>query len=235
MRILFLLLILSSKLYATEIHIVGDDNYLPIIGLIEGKPSGILVDRLNKISVITGLKFNITLYPWARAMNMAQKNDVAIVGISKNADREKNFDYSSPLYLDSILIVVKKGKEFKYNRLEDLKGKSIGAQLGASLGNEFDIFSAQNKLNIERDSSRESRLLKILYQRIDLALIGNGIEGFNQILESNPNLKKSRDQFSILEKTLNDDKLYLAFDKKLFKTAELKKLNEAIKKLGFDK
>ncbi len=235
MKTLFFFALLSFNLSATEIKVVGDENYLPIIGISNNRPSGFLVDRLAKISSHSGITFNVDLYPWARTIQMAQKNNVGIIGISKNSEREKIFDYSEPIFIDSILIVVKKGNEFKYESFKDLQGKSIGAQLGASLGNDFDEFSDQNKLNIERDRSRQSRLLKVLHQRIDVALIGNGIEGFNQIIESEPALKHNRDQFTILNKKLNEDKLYLAFDKKLHKGDELKKINAAIKKLKFDK
>lgn len=232
MKIILLTFLLSFKLHAAELKVVGDDNYLPIIGLKNQVPSGILIDKLNQISTLSGIKFKINLYPWARAINLAKKQDVAIIGISKNAEREKIFIYSDPIFTDSILIVVKKGNAFKYENFSDLNGKLIGAQLDASLGDKFDTFISENNLKIDRDRSRESRLLKVLHDRIDVALIGNGIDSFNQILESDATLKKNKDQFIILHKTLNEDKLYLAFNNKYFKKNEMLKINLAIKKIN---
>ena len=41
------------------------------------------------------------------------------------------------MYYDEILLVVLKGKEFTFNTMEDLRGKTIGCLRGASYGDEY--------------------------------------------------------------------------------------------------
>ncbi len=225
----------SQSIFAdqTVIRVTGDNEYLPIIGFENSLPAGILVQKLHQIEKEIGVQFKIELFPWARAAYVAETEDSGIVGFSWNEERAKKYDFTKPLYTDSILVVVKKGKEFKFEKLEDLNGKSIGAQNGASYGNEVDKFLAGGTVKVERDVERANRLLKLLAGRMDVALIGNGIEGFERIVSSNPELLKAKDQLVVLPKTLGEDKLYLAFRKDLKRKKLIEKIDAAILKAKF--
>lgn len=235
MKILFVLIcsvILSLK--AETLVIVGDENYLPIIGNNNNnnnQASGILIERLKIIEKkLTGtVGFTYALYPWARALALSRTSDVGIVGISMNEERKLIYDFSLPIYSDSILLVTRKDKVFKYRKFSDLIDRTIGAQMDASFGEDFDSYASTNKLKIIRDVDRVARLQKVLFDRIDVALIGNGIEGYNQLLKSNRELWLNKDKFVILPKKLVEDNLYIAFSKSLNRKELIKSINKVIK------
>lgn len=58
-------------------------------------------------------------------MHEAMAGHGGITNISRNAEREKVFDFSGTVYNDDLQKVVLKGKELPFNELKDLKGKSL--------------------------------------------------------------------------------------------------------------
>jgi ABC-type amino acid transport substrate-binding protein len=137
----------------------------------------------------------------------------------------KIFDFSAPIYDDSINVVVLKGKEFPFNSLADLEGKIIGVQSGASYGSEVDAAIQSGKLTVEADQGHISRLNKLLHGRIEAAFIGNGQRGLQALLESDTRLAANKDQFVVLPRQLAHDLLYLGFAKTMNKQVLLENFN----------
>ena len=208
-------LALSFSAWADEIIVFGDDNYAPVIHLQAGKPAGVLVDLLRKVAERTGDTYTVQLFPWKRALETAKAGRGALIGVSLNAERAGVFDFSDPVYDDDIQIVTLKGREFGFDKLADLKGKVLGGVLGASYGEQVDTAIRDGVFKIDRDVSQVNRLNKLLAGRMDAALIGNGIEGFESVLQSDPQLVAKRGQFSVLAKPLTRDPLYLAIPKSM--------------------
>jgi len=63
-----------------------------------------------------------------------------LVAAYKTAERETYMDYSIPYTVDPIVLVTKKGKNFKYSKWEDLIGKKGVVTVGDSYGQDFDKF-----------------------------------------------------------------------------------------------
>lgn len=229
-----LALLLGMPLAAQTIVIVGDDVYAPMISLNQGTPTGVLVDRMNQVAKELGLTIRFELYPWARALALSKSEDVGIIGISKNAEREAFYDFSRVVYNDSILLIVHKGHEFKFDQVTDLKGKIIGAQIGAVFGQAVDAELLSSAYKFDRDKDRNARLEKLLQDRIDVALIGGGRAGLELVINSSPNLKSHREEFVVLEKPLTSDPLYLAFRKNLNKKDLLEKINKILARMKPD-
>jgi ABC-type amino acid transport substrate-binding protein len=208
----------------------GDQSYLPIVGLVNKVPAGILVDRMEAVGKKAGIQFQFELFPWARALSLAQSGSGGIIGISKTVEREKIFDFSEPIYIDSIILVVKKGREFKFQSLEDLNGKKIGAQIDASYGEEVDQYLKSGKAHVDRDVDRVNRIVKLLNDRIDVALIGNGHEGLKRISEDN-RVRDRASKLVVLPKKIQEDPLYVAFAKTAKKLELLREINKALKAL----
>ncbi|HND85991.1 MAG TPA: transporter substrate-binding domain-containing protein, partial [Pseudobdellovibrionaceae bacterium] len=202
---------------------------LPIIGLRDEKPTGILVDELTKLGKKINVEFKFELFPWARALEKSKDGSGGIIGVSKTSEREQVFDYSEPIYVDSIIAVVMKGREISFRTLEDFNGKRIGVQIGASYGEEVDRYLASGKAIVDRDVDRVNRIVKLLNNRIDVAFIGNGHKGLKQIIE-NKSFKDSGKKLIVLPKRIQEDPLYLAFAKKANKTELIKKINQEIRK-----
>lgn len=220
----------STASLADPIKIFGDENYPPVIYLdAQQQPAGVLIDVLQQFERATGEQLDLQLYPWKRAYVSAEYAKGGVIGVSKNAPRELVFDFSDPIYNDDINIVVRKGSEFPFNNLNDLHGKKIGAQSGASYGAEADIAIESQLFEVERDQSQISRLRKLLHGRIDAAFIGNGHAGLDQLLDADPELKAQRAEFVILSKPLTRDELYLAFSKSLHMQDFLARFNQVMR------
>jgi ABC-type amino acid transport substrate-binding protein len=216
---------------AETLTVYGDDNYLPVIYSQDGKPSGALVNILHKVSERTGDVYDIQLFPWKRAYELARSGSGAIVGISLTNERREIFDFSEPIYNDDIQIVVLKGHEFTFNRLEDLKGKSVGGVLGASYGEVVDKAIQDGLFKVDRDVGQAGRLRKLMAGRIDAAFIGNGSAGLEAVLQSDPQLASKRASFVVLKTPLTRDPLHLAAAKSLDKKAVIERFNAAVRNL----
>jgi ABC-type amino acid transport substrate-binding protein len=217
--------------HAETLLVYGDDAYQPLISSQNGKPAGVLVDILRKVSERSGDTYELQLFPWKRAYELARNGSGAVVGISMTEERRALFDFSDSLYSDDIQIVVLTGREFPFKQLGDLQGKTMGGVLGASYGDTVDKAIAQGLFKMDRDIGQAGRLHKLLAQRMDGALIGNGQAGFDAVLDSDPVLASRRHQFSILKTPLTIDPLYLAAAKGMNKKAVIERFNKALHEL----
>ena len=213
---------------AEQITILGNYDKPPKVYLDDGRASGILIDIMKHIDNELTDSFSYELYPWRRAYHHALNQHGGIIGLSFNRERQKIFDYSDPLFLDEIVLVVLKGKEFEFEGIEDLKGKTIGAQRGSSYGDKFE--AAKNTVfTLEVDDGGAQRLKKLLAKRIDAALLGPGLAGVEQVIASDPLLRQHKQDFTILPRAFKVDPNHLGFHKSMNKKAFLVRFNKALK------
>ena len=223
-----LIFILPVSIHGSDrITIVGNKAKPPKVFLKDKLPQGILIEILKYADEKLPQEFKYRLFPWQRAYYKAQKENVGIIGISKNTERLKIFDYSAAVYYDELLLVVRKDKAFKFKNTEDLRGKKIGVLRGASFGQLFEE-SKKDVFTVIEDNSSQERLLKLLKGRIDVALIGPGRSAVNFVINTHPRLIAGRDQFVILEKPFVRDPNYLAFAKTLKMKGFLEAFNTLI-------
>lgn len=216
---------------AETINVYGDANHAPLGYLEAGVPKGVLVDMFAKISKKTGDTYNIKLYPWGRAQLLAKTEPGALMNVSMNAARMEVFDFSEPMYFDDVVVVVLKAKPLVFNQLSDLKGLTLGGNVGGSYGEEIDRLIADKVFAIEHDSSPVARLRKLLAGRMAVALIPGGKLGFESALAEDPVLASQRDKLLILDKPFVRDPLYLAVSKRLDKKALIARFNQALKEI----
>jgi polar amino acid transport system substrate-binding protein len=216
---------------AETLLVYGDDSYPPVIYSDNGKPTGVLVDILRKVSARTGDTYEVRVFPWKRAYEHARAGRAAVVGVSKTTDRMAEFDFSDAIYFDDIQIVVKRGREFPYAQLGDLKGKTVGGVLGASYGNVVDAAIKDGLFKMDQDTGQKGRLHKVLLDRVDAAFIGNGAEGFDMVVRSDPELQARRAELVVLGTPLTRDPLHLAVAKSMNKKALIERFNIALREV----
>ncbi|RTL17480.1 MAG: transporter substrate-binding domain-containing protein [Burkholderiales bacterium] len=229
-----LFLVVSLAARADRLVVMGDDRYAPVIYAEAGRPAGFLVDLLRRAQVYSGDEYDIQLMPWKRAYAMALRGMGGLIGVSHNSERAPLFDYSKPVYDDAIRVVVLKGQEFKFDGLEDLKGKNVGGVAGASYGEAVDRAIASGLFTVDRDIGQSSRLRKLLAGRLDAAFIGNGEAGFRLVLESHPELQANRERFVLLPTPLARDPLHLAFAKSMQQHAAVQRFDAAMERVMAD-
>jgi len=229
MKYLFCITLLFNLIYSSETITIFANNYKPPKVWTENNiHKGILVEVIRSVEDELDVKFDIQTYPWARSYKMAKYANGGIIGISLTKERKEIFDFNTvPLFLDTMILITKKGKEFPFDKIEDLEGKKIGYCRGCSFGK---IFEDAKKyfIPVETDDSREQRLMLLLHDKIDAALLGPGDFALKTICNKSKMLEYS--QFTVLKKPLIVDPNYLAFSKKLDKKEFLKKFDKALQK-----
>ena len=134
--LIFILFVIQIN--AQKISIYGNESKPPKYFLKEDTAKGILIEIMNYISKDINQDFEYKLQPWKRAYRNAINSKGGIIGLSKNLERLKIFDYSEVMYYDSLILVVLKGNEFEFNNIYDLKDKIVGVQRASSYGDEFE-------------------------------------------------------------------------------------------------
>lgn len=205
-----------NVLEAKEILIFGNGYKPPKKFLdINGKPSGILVEIMRYVDKqLPDVEFVYKLSPWKRAYHNAEQGKGGVIGFSKNDERLKRYDYSDAMYYDELVLVVKKGHEFEYNTIKDLQDKRVGFIRGATFGQEFE--DAKNSIFMpSEDNEGVQRLKKLLYDRIDVALVGGGKYGVNVMINKDSELIMKKDGFVILPTPFIKDSNHLGFLKSM--------------------
>ena len=216
---------------AESLVVYGGDSYAPSTYLVNGKPAGTLVNLLKLVSNKSGDTYELRLYPWKRAYENAQRGDGAILGLSMTPERQALFDFSEPVYYNELQLVVSKGNEFAFTKLEDLKDRTVGGGAGVSYGPDVDQALVSGVFAMERDSDASARLQRVLMGQLQVAIIGHGMPGLEYVVKGHPRLSSRRAELSVLPKPLARDPLYLAAAKSMQRKDTLARFNKALREL----
>ncbi|PRC94221.1 substrate-binding periplasmic protein [Solimicrobium silvestre] len=211
---------------AEELVVYGGEAFQPLIYLDSEQAAGIFPALFQRLSKSTGDTYKLVLLPWKRAISESAAGKGGITSFTWTEERAKLYDFSEPVYRNTIELTVLKNKAFKFNQLTDLTGKIIGIPLGSSFGDAFDKAVADNLITSDTDPSQVSRLRKLLIGRIDVAIIGE--RALEQAIRSDPVLLANQNKFTVLPVPLTQDWLYLAFPKTMHKLPALQRFNQAL-------
>lgn len=152
-------------------------------------------ELLSYIEKNLNIRFDIKRVPWKRAMDNALHSDIVLMGMSMTSERAKKYAFSDPINANGNWLITRCDATFRFDGLQDLKGKLIGVVLGTSAGEEFD--QQMNKLfRIENDiGAGISRLQKLMAKRMD-ALVWYGITSDMKDMQKIINRKYVAPQFS---------------------------------------
>ncbi|MDR0298154.1 MAG: transporter substrate-binding domain-containing protein [Streptococcaceae bacterium] len=103
--------------------------------IVNGKNTivGSDIDLANEIGKELGVKVQIDNMDFNNVLASVQsgKADLALAGLSANAQRKQAFDFSSVYYQDPNLILIKKANLSKFTKISDFDGKQVTAQTGS--------------------------------------------------------------------------------------------------------
>jgi polar amino acid transport system substrate-binding protein len=216
---------------ATSIPVFSGDGSPPKMFVHEGRQRGVLIDILAYADQhMPDHRMDLKLYPWARAYMSAMAGEGGLLGISWTWRRDEVFDFSEPLFVDEVVIVVRKGQEFNFQTLSDLQGKTLGTVRGASFGSAFDRAHQDGVFSIEGDNGARNRLSKLAAGRIDCALFNVGKAGFTETLRLHQIPKSQWKDFVVLPVPLRKDPNYLAFPKSMQMAPWLRSFNSVIQR-----
>jgi ABC-type amino acid transport substrate-binding protein len=232
---LLLLSFVCTGTLAESLPIVGDWKAQPKNWLNDdGQAEGIMIDVLNEVSKRTGIEFSYSLSTWNHALNTSKAGQGAIIGFSKNKERQKHWDYSEPMYFDDIVFVARKQDMIVFDGLESLQGKKIAIKRGSSYGDDFEEAIANGIITLVETEDRAGQMRMLNLGRVDLVLLSPGNIALQSILAENEWLRKNQEQFELLSPPYKKDPNYIGVPKSMGKSHLLPKINDALKEMFED-
>lgn len=131
---------------------------------------GFFLDVFREVARRAGFEVTFTLYPLKRLEMYLQSGEVdGAVAMVHTKEREEYLVYSpAPIMVSRLLVFVKKGKEFPFTAINDLKGKKIGVILGWKTENiELEQAIQDGTIQIEEVARYEQNLKKLMAERVD--------------------------------------------------------------------
>ncbi|MGL4996531.1 MAG: substrate-binding periplasmic protein [Deefgea sp.] len=222
--------LLGLPSYANEIVIYADEDYPPIMYRdTQGQARGVMVDAVRHFEKLSHQKVKVEPTSWRRAYEYALRGKGGLIGFSKTKERLATFDYSDVIFEDNIYLAVRRGKEFDFKTLSDLKNKLIGMHLGASYGEIIDNAIKEGVFQADLSTTDAIRMRKLLRGRLDAAVVSHGQIGLDAILKTDPELLANKSEFVILATPLVRDPLHLGFAKSMKMTTFLHEFNQSLK------
>lgn len=175
MRYLLLLLMLSTRTEARTVLACGHPVYPPISWAQGQQLTGIAPHLAKKLFGELGYTLELSVFGnWERCLQEARTGKVeVIVAAYQTEQRQHDFRFSEyPIIADPIILLTHADNPKSVNRLEQLKGKTIGLLFGDSFGDEFDDFVRQEAF-VERVSEGRQNMMKLAMGRIDYMPIGS--------------------------------------------------------------
>ena len=116
---------LSADYAPYEFHIINAEGKDEIVGFD--------VDMAKEIAKDMGVELEVQDMNFENLVAgvSAGKIDLAISGMTPDAERKKSVDFSDIYYIAEHGFLVKAENKDKYKTFEDLKGQKVGAQMGA--------------------------------------------------------------------------------------------------------
>lgn len=134
----------------------------------EGRKVGLSVDIIRKAYQVVGYELDVSLSPWARAINEVRSgNKDVLMATWYEKDRAKSLLYSNAYLGTSLKLVKRYDDDFECKGIDSLDGKKIGVIRGYSYSKEF-----SSARNFSRDSGVTilANIRKLLSGRVDLVV-----------------------------------------------------------------
>lgn len=186
---------------------------------------GLYPEIIRTAFSLSGIPVAVSGYPRKRALILGREGKVAIGGIYQNLERMALFDYSDPIYRETLRVCVKAGHGFPFNGVVDLTGKRIGINRGWSYGEVFD--SARQACLFVADEATDNlaNLKKLMLGRVDCIIVDE--LSLSQILYQ----MGLRDEVDMLDVPATVNSVHLVFAKHTQQTHVLDRFNQGLVKM----
>ncbi len=156
------------------LKVSGSNQWKPIAFADETKKRALGVSydvvRLLGAKLNIPVEINVKL-PWARALLMLDDGELDVLaGVYWTQERAKKYHYTHSFAKDSINIFVMKGKEFPYEKFDDLIGKKADQVRESSNGAAFDAF-AKKHLRLNQINTFKQQFQRLAVGRTDYVIV----------------------------------------------------------------
>ncbi len=162
--------------------------------------------------------------PWDQVQTKARSGTVdVLVAAYKTPEREKYMDYSIAYTKDPVVLVVKKGKQFPFDKWDALVSKKGVVMTGDSYGQEFDKFIAE-KASVTKVGAPDEAFALLENDTADYFVYAlYSAEGY--IFD-----KKVSDKVEIISPYVATEDFYLTISKKSPLAGRMAEVNALLKK-----
>lgn len=152
------------------LKVAGTSDWLPLayVNDTTTRPEGIAYD----LARIAGTKLNIPVainanIPWDQMLvNLEQGSIDMVAALYWNKERAINYQYSTAFFQNEARVFVAKGREFAFDKFDNLIGRTGGIPPG-TVGEKFETFAVENKLNLKKYTRQIQMVEEILQGKID--------------------------------------------------------------------
>lgn len=205
--------------------IVGLDDSFPPMGFKDddGKLVGFDIDLAKEVAKEMNMEVEFKPQDWDGIILSLKKGDIDAVwnGYTITNDRKKEVDFSDPYLANRQILIVREDSNIKDK--EELKGKTLGIQLGSSAEEALDSHEDFKKdlKEIKSYSNNVEALLDLDAKRVDVVLLDEVVAKYF--------IAKKDGHYKILDGDLGKEEYGVGVRKG--DEEFLKKLNEALKKV----
>lgn len=178
---LFVLLVLLLNLAESQAKdrlLVVTDEWPPYVFHENQGFAGFDYEVMMAVFSEMGYEVNFQIYPWKRCIHMIETHLAdAILDVGLTEARKKIMYFPEEKISESSSVLFHlKGKQYKYESLQDLQGLSIGTIRGYEYNKEFLDADYFFKEPVERE---EQNFTKLILGRIDMVLINKNVGLYN--------------------------------------------------------
>lgn len=206
---------------------IVDDKTPVRLAISEQTHKPFVLPLLKQIGEAAGLQWELLFLPWPRALLGAQLGEHLVFGLSRSPSRDKLFAYSQPAFTSRGWLVVPKAKPIRFDRLEDLRGRSLCVARGSTYGPAFEEARHQQLFRVESggtDLAGRARMLAA--GRCDVLVATH--RGSAAALERRLRGLRNGSQLQVLPKPVVEEGILFAAAKGSDPATLLPRLDEAI-------
>jgi Bacterial extracellular solute-binding proteins, family 3. len=164
----------------------------------KGNFVGFDIDLAQTIADELGYKLEITDMKFEGLISALQfgKVDMVLAGMSATADRKENVDFSKEYHRSSEMFLTK--ADSPVHSLEELKGKTVGVQLGTIQEEGADKLKDKYGFKVKKVDDASVLIMELLSGKIDVAYMDkqvatgyaeeHGLHGFDDPTSSSPGM-----------------------------------------------
>lgn len=207
------------------LRVITEAGFAPFEYKENDEFKGFDMDLIRAIGAVEGYKVEITHMGFESLIPAlkAGKADCIIAGMSIKPDRKKSVDFSTPYFDAGLIIAIPKSSE-GITKLDDLKGKRIGCQVGTTGADAADSVKAKDpKTNVVYFDDIGEAFMEMQRGGLDAVVNDQAVTAYYIMTKGKDTTKMVGDVFSAQEQ--------YAIAVKKGNTSMLKTINDGLAKL----
>ncbi|MFT8709796.1 MAG: basic amino acid ABC transporter substrate-binding protein [Sporolactobacillus sp.] len=166
------------------LRVVNDATYAPFEYLKNGKMVGFDVDVMKALGKASGYKYKLDNVGWDPVFAELKNKtaDMSISAISITSDRAKTYDFSTPYFLSTNMILLPKSS--KITNAQQLKGKTIAVQQGTTGQIAMEKIMGKNNPNIKKFKTITLAIMEMMNHGADAVVADDTV--IRQYAMNNP-------------------------------------------------